>query len=181
MASSTPTSDRETEVKAVNGKRRGIACHQVIASLADQRPPSPLTLSRAARRAADELTRATYRQAVYQQLVTAAAVYYRLFGLPPSWSLTSLERPLTADTGRVDLVWSSPEGVLIDEIKSGFVSSRETRHELDEQVARYHRAGGVEFGDRFIGVRAIILTAPRRSFLEPRDGSRQRLDIGGPR
>jgi hypothetical protein len=95
-----------------------------------------------------------------------AAVYVRFFLPPPGWTLTAVEAQL-ADDGRVDLVWVSSEGtVVFDELKLAGTSGRSGGDGPDRrQAARYSAYGSRIHGERFGGVRLVMLGAPRHSML----------------
>lgn len=95
----------------------------------------------------------------------AAAVYHRYFLPPPEWTLTGCE--VDIEGGRIDLVWEL-EGstVIFDELKLAFGRSRPRGvGPTDRQVRRYLAYGHATYGERFGGVRLLLLGAPRHSRL----------------
>lgn len=104
------------------------------------------------------------RRAVLQQTRAAASVYFRLLLPPPGWRGPEAEVPLGA--GRADLVWASPAGFLVDEVKSGpWWLAPPGRASALGQVERYRRAGVSAWGRRFAGVRLCSTAGPSRSLL----------------
>lgn len=95
----------------------------------------------------------------------AAATYYRYFMPPATWLLAGVEVEIEA--GRIDLAWQSPDGVVVfDELKlaSGRGRARGAGP-TDRQTRRYLAHGDASLGDRFGGVRLVLLGAPRHSML----------------
>jgi len=103
------------------------------------------------------------------EVAGAAAVYLRRFRLPLPWELMGSELPL--EDKRVDLVFhsGSSQQILIDELKFGLGTSRAA---ADHQAQEYVRVGRTRWGDRFLGVRLCLVSAPMRStFYSATDGS----------
>lgn len=159
----------------VSGRRIGHFTHQVIASLLEEglRSPSPAELFE--RVGSHELVASAsrYRTAARQQLLTGAAVYFRLFCPPAGWEFRGSE--VKAGGCRLDLVFARDGMVLADEIKAGAMASASDRDALDEQIARQLAAGARKWGAAFAGVRAVLLARPAMSFLAAPDGSRHPL------
>jgi len=105
---------------------------------------------------------------VAQQLIVTAAIYFRLFAPQESWRLAG--RELACQGCRFDLVFQSQDAeVFTEEIKTGRLDYRLERQSLDEQVARELAAGKKEWDERFLGVRTVVLGAPRKSlFFDPK-------------
>jgi hypothetical protein len=98
-------------------------------------------------------------------IAVGAAIYLERFRLPAGWKFDGAEVDL-APGARADVVWSSPAGVVIDEIKTadGRVAGRSSTARAD-QVRRLLDAGTAAFGDRLVGVRLIFLGAAGHSML----------------
>jgi hypothetical protein len=109
--------------------------------------------------------------------MTSAATYVRRFLPPPTCRLIGTEMPV--EGGRVDLVWGTgADGIIYDEVK---LASGAGSHMVDgaalQQVLRYATAGRARHGDAFLGVRLLLLGAPRSSlFFDP--AGRQQLLSG---
>ena len=93
-----------------------------------------------------------------------AAIYLERFRLRDGWTFDGAEVDLPG--ARADAVWSSPAGVVIDEIKTadGRVAGRSSTARTD-QVMRLLDAGTAAYGDRLVGVRLIFLGAAGYSVL----------------
>jgi hypothetical protein len=160
---------------AIDGRAAGSAVHHVIGALLGDgiRHPSPLELRRYV--AADpsvNRSAVVYRQAAKQRLLTAAAVYFRLFAPAGTWELLGVEAAYGRN--RADLVWrTSGGGVVIDEIKSGVALDRFENERLEQQVARLLTGGAATHGEPFGGVRVVLLATPARSYLARPDGCRE--------
>lgn len=154
----------------VDKARVGAFAHALIAGLlaGGQRDPSPERIASASARLPGLADVGSYRVAVRQRTTTSAALYFRLFVPGDEWTFEGAE--LRGLSARFDLVWRSPAGVVVDELKSGRGATRRALAELREQTARETRAGASMFGEQFLGVRAVILGAPRTSFFADRDG-----------
>lgn len=113
-------------------------------------------------------TRSARERAFRQGVFTAAAVYLRRFKPGPDWHWESAET--SAPGARLDLVFRrlGDGAVLVDELKTGSNSGAATA--AREQVTR-HLAGAADlWGDRFMGVRLLWLTAPSSSQFFPAGG-----------
>jgi hypothetical protein len=81
------------------------------------------------------------------------------------WRLEGVERRLAH--GRVDLLFCNGETgqILVDELKSA--RGRQGSVDLDDlaQIVRYLSQLEIEFGDRLLGVRLIMLSPPARAYL----------------
>lgn len=118
--------------------------------------------------------------AIAQQLVVSAALYLRLFKPSDDWRL--IAREYQAGKRRFDLVYENPAGeIFVDEIKSGRLDDRLEKQQLKAQVAEELKAGQAEWGERFLGVRTVILGAPRRSAMHRVGGEVERLQWTGSR
>lgn len=117
---------------------------------------------------------AAYRQAAKQRVLSAASLYFRLFLPAAEWRHDGSE--LRAGARRLDLIWRHPAGeVMADEVKSGRAVSLDARRALESQVAAQVAVGVERFGAEFVGVRAVLLAAPRRSYLLRADGTSENL------
>lgn len=154
----------------VDRRRAGVLAHALIAALLSEgeRAPSPTRISASAARLPGLADVRSYRMAVQQRVVTAAAVYFRLFMPAVGWTFDGSE--LRGPSARFDLVWRSADGMFVDEVKSGRVATRRDLAAVREQAGRETQAGAAAFGERFLGVRVVSLGAPRTSFFADRDG-----------
>jgi hypothetical protein len=179
--SSTPTpvgSSTGGESRPHDGRRLGSAAHRVIGSLLDAgvRAPAPEDIHRFV--AVEPVLREphVYRLAARQRLATAVAVYFRFLLPGPEWSFVGAE--IRVPGAALDLLFEDRTGRLrADELKTGgapdLARTSQLRRQLEGQLA-----GGLEaFGDRFMGVRALFLGAPRRSFTLEVDGGRAPVDV----
>jgi hypothetical protein len=95
---------------------------------------------------------------VRQRVVCGLAAYLRCFDVD-GWTLIGSEVPLGG--GFADLVWKTPVGVIVDEVKSGAFDPFDRR--LHKQVDRYVTGGFGRWGDDFAGVRVLPLLTPRKA------------------
>ena len=119
-------------------------------------------------RTADLATSQSFGRAVRSARVAIAghtAVYLRRFAPPFGWSLLGSEIDL-GSAGRADLGWISPDDrILLDELKfAGGIHVPVGDGPTRQQARRYAVAAVGRWGERFIGVRVVLLGAPRRSF-----------------
>lgn len=111
--------------------------------------------------------------AARQRAACATAAYFSIFR-PAGWTFLGSEVDL--GTGRVDLVWETPEGrVIIDEVKMAGSGDQVDDPATVAQVRRYCTAAAESFGERFAGVRLLPLAAPGRALWCTPDGGRVRL------
>lgn len=159
------------------GGDRGRAVHDLIGELlATTRAPSPERI--AAIVAAHGLLRdrpVIHRQAIKQSLETAIAAYFARFAPCELWDFVGASVRLASC--EFDLIWRDSRNgqLLADELKTGLFGLRFVERNLERQVERQLRAGASACGDRFAGVRAIVLGEPWRSFLARPDGRREPL------
>jgi hypothetical protein len=108
------------------------------------------------------------RHPAQRQAVTAAVMTYLTRLRPPTqWMVSEVEA--SVGRGRIDLAWMSGTRVLIDEIKTGRVSSQSTA--TREQVERYLAAGLARWGTDLVGVRILTTSRPTQSvFVSPTGG-----------
>src|SRR5262249_41108778 len=121
---------------------------------------------------------AVHRQAARQWLMSTASLYLRLFALPSDWDLLGAE--VRGPSCVFDLVWrnASTGRVLADELKTGKAADLVGGEQLHAQLDRQRQDGATLFGERFDGIRLLILAAPRRSFFVAPDGARSSLYPG---
>lgn len=105
---------------------------------------------------------AVYRQSARQRVATAAATYFREFARP-GWRFEGAE-VIVGDLA-LDLLWSKSGHLEADEIKSGLAAPQDWRHAVRQQAAAQADAARAVYGSAFRGVRAVLLAAPRESFL----------------
>lgn len=104
----------------------------------------------------------THRQARRARLISGAANYVFAFRRHEPWAFLGAE--VNVGDVRLDLLWINPEGQIeADEIKSGNGAGLQLdrfRTQAESQFA----AGREVFGDRFTGVRLVILAGKRKLF-----------------
>lgn len=165
--------------EAVDNRTLGVAVHQVLASLFEDGAltASPIELRRLiGSHPALASASAVLRQAAKQRLLTACSVYLRLFAPAADWVLVGAEMPL--GRRRADLVWRTPGGIVVDELKAGATGARYERGDLDDQIDGLLAGAHEAFGDEVRGVRAIVLAAPMRSYELLSNGSREPFTWG---
>jgi hypothetical protein len=81
------------------------------------------------------------------------------------WTFCGAE--VSTGDGRVDLVWEEPSTklIVVDEVKVAGVGAVIDDASTHAQVRRYLRWGVAEFEERFVGVRLLALSTPRRSLV----------------
>lgn len=171
-ASEAPSSRRTDDLQQI-----GSQAHRMIGELllAGHRRPNVLLLRRhAVQHGLLSIYSGAPKQAAKQLLLSAASSYFRFFVPDHSWLFGGVEVSLAGC--RADLVWSGAEGVVIDEIKTGRLAARFEQEALTQQVERLLAAGVMEYGERLIGVRALVLAAPATSFWARPDGRTEPLD-----
>lgn len=170
------TADRPTDVGAIT--------HAVAAGLADAaRLLTPEQIAERVIAAAGRMVVnkvASRRRAVWFEAAGHASLYLRCAVPPLPWRLLGAEHPTGA--GPVDLAWEHPDlGVVYDELKTtGHGGVTDPGEEYVAQAARYAAAGAREHGDRFLGVRLIVLGGLRASRLVLPDGAALPLDSRDP-
>ncbi len=152
----------------------GTATHQVVGCLlaAGARTPDIRQIVRAVNEHPATARITTYRQAAKQRLVTGVACYFRFFAPPADWEFVGAEAVVGGV--RLDLLFDTPDGLRADELKTGKLTGRDDRDAFSEQV-HAQVAAGVEHLHGFLGVRACLLAAPRRSYVMTADGQIEAL------
>lgn len=106
-----------------------------------------------------------YRQSLVTSASTLAATYFRAFKPEKSKFLGA---EIFVGSRPVDLLWESRSGQFwIDEIKSGLAKGFSARAGARSQANHHYENGLNEFGDRFAGVRVVLLRSPRNSYWVP--------------
>jgi hypothetical protein len=106
-----------------------------------------------------------------QQVVCGASVYFRFFAPPATWRLTGREVRLAGC--RLDLRWEDGDGhIVFDEIKTGRLDGRMAQEAAEKQAEQERRAALAEYGERFTGLRVVVLGGPSQSFTLAPDGAR---------
>lgn len=149
----------------------GTLTHRAVADIAGRGPGlTDEELASQAWTTARELVRAqpelgSRSRAARLVIATSAAVYVRCFLPPAPWSLSGAE--VEIEGGRIDLVWTAPDtSVVYDELKLAGALGRPTgQGPTSRQTARYSAHGLATHGERFAGVRLVLLGAPRHSML----------------
>lgn len=160
------TADRPTDVGAVT--------HAVIGHLAhDARTLTEFEVADRVIAAAGQMVVnkvASRRRAVWFEAVGHASLYLRCLVPPLPWALLGVEHG--AGAGLVDLAWEHPlAGVVYEEIKTtGHGGVTDPGPAYIEQCLGYAQAGAAEHGDRFLGVRLVVLGGLRASRLVHADG-----------
>jgi len=165
------TADRPTDV--------GTVTHAVAALLADEARTlsdgeiADRVVAVAGRLVVNKV--ASRRRAVWFEAVGHASMYLRCLVPPSGWALIGAEHPSGA--GPVDLAWEHPLlGVVYDELKTtGHGGVTDPGSANVAQAARYAAAGAERHGDRFLGVRLIVLGGLRASRLVHGDGATRAL------
>jgi hypothetical protein len=164
---------------AVDSRTLGVAVHQVLASLFEcgDLTASPIELRRLIGcHPTLASASAVLRRAAKQRLLTASSVYLRLFAPAADWVFVGAE--VSLGHRRADLVWRTPGGIVVDELKAGATGARYAWGDLDDQVEGLLAGAREAFGDEVRGVRAIVLAAPMRSYELMSDGSRRSFTWG---
>lgn len=144
----------------------GIRAHQVIAKLAARGAQPTYAEQTEAVKAALTGFRPVEKRAHRQNLLSDVHTYFTHLIPPASWLFAGSEDRL--GTGRVDLIWTDPDGrILLDEIKTGTPwSLRTTNTQL--QVAGYIAAARTRWGRLFVGLRLLSTYDHREStFIDP--------------
>lgn len=120
-------------------------------------------------RTAELATSRTFGRAVRSARLAIAGHttgYLRRFAPPASWSLLGAEYSM-GSAGVADLVWVEADGrILLDELKfAGGIHVAVGDGPTRQQARRYATAARERWGDRSVGVRVVLLGAPRRSYL----------------
>lgn len=93
-----------------------------------------------------------------QRVITTTGAYFARFHRE-GWEFLGSEVKL--GTGRVDLIWRTPNGrIVIDEVKVTASGAVVDDADTIGQVRRYNDAATSTWGDAFVGVRLLPLTAP---------------------
>lgn len=104
-----------------------------------------------------------------QRLIGAISSYFWHHLPPREFLFHGAETDL--GSGRPDLLWANFRGgVLLDEVKTGNHQTLRTRATI-EQVEKYREIAFHAWGDRFLGIRLLSTSAPRRSLFVRADGS----------
>ncbi len=153
----------------IDGRKVGQIAHQVIADLAQGGCWDAATILSCAGAHPALAKIGTYRQAARQRLATLAAVYGRLFHPGPSVELEGVE--VRVPGGRLDLLWHDrSRGVRwADEIKTHTLPELLSDERLTDQLGRQAQGAATRY-ESFLGVRACLLTSPRKSVLWRPDG-----------
>jgi len=157
---------RATEVDDLElASADGVAIHALIAAIAERHgaDASPDQVLEFARRLGSRKLAPVYRQSARQRVTTAAAFYFRRFA-PSGWSFVGSETVIR-DVA-LDLLWERRGSFMADELKSGLTAGTLEKGRVAAQVSAQVAAGRDEWGDGFVGVRAILLSTPEESFFE---------------
>lgn len=145
---------RDDHMNALAGRR----IHEMLHTVAGRGAGPSDALAAARQQAAGLGETGTVAAGVRTRVANGLAAYLRCFDVE-GWVLLGWEVPLGG--GFADLVWKTPFGVVIDEVKSGALDPFDRR--LLNQVDRYVTAGLGRWGDDFAGVRVLPLTTPRKA------------------
>jgi hypothetical protein len=147
----------------------GVLAHQAIAQVA------AVTLAPTARvlqEAADAALRGfrpIEARAHRQNIAAICGSYFWHLAPPRGWAFAGTE--LHVGVGRVDLVWRDPlDSLLVDELKTG--SPRQLGlPDVRLQADRYRQQARRLWPTRFVGLRLLSTSEPRRSlFIQPAGG-----------
>ncbi len=95
--------------------------------------------------------------------------YFRL--LPVERGMRFIGAVVGVPGGCIDLLFEDARGALLgDEVKTGRSFGAHEAHKLDQQVTNTLIGADIRFGDRFTGMRAVVLSRPQKSFLMTLDG-----------
>jgi hypothetical protein len=179
LATTTSISDDHVAGGRVDRWRVGPFAHTLIAQLlaAGERQPGAERIARAANQLRLLGEVGAYRVAVKQRVVSAVALYFRLFLPTVEWTFNDSD--VSSRSERFYLVWRSAAGTLVDELKAGPVGTQLERKALCEEARREATAGRSKFGQEFLGLRVVILGAPRWSFLAGVDGREVAIEWEG--
>jgi hypothetical protein len=157
---------------------RGRAIHQLIGELllATRRPTPDAIRRTLSNHALLESQSIIHAQAIKQALSSALTVYFTRFAPSDVWDFAGYSVRIRGC--EFDLLWrdSRTGRILADELKTSVLGLRFGAERLDRQAARQLRAGSAAIGERFAGVRAIVLADPSCSFLARPDGTREPLN-----
>ncbi len=146
-----PLDCRGPRGRAVTALATGELVHRTLASCL------PAPSERTVREVAFVACAADSRSPALRNRVTTLALrYMRIFHPAQPARLLAVE--LAARNTRFDAVWERKDGVWVDEIKTSGVARLS---QLRQQVV----AGELRWGDRFQGVRVVLLHHPAASFL----------------
>lgn len=152
----------------------GRAAHEVIATLCAEglRGTDYERVARTCRSHPATSQPTVRRQAAVGWLCSAASMYFRLFAPPEGWEFLGSE--VRANGCCFDLVWRNrfAKSVIADELKTGKAADLIEGARLDDQVSRELAGGCALYGKSFVGVRVLILAAPKRSFTTLPGGTR---------
>jgi len=164
----------------LNGRRAGEVAHRIIGEFVQSGIylPTPAQIAAVVANHPETKRAVVYRQAARQRLATAVSLYFRLFGPDPTWELLGVE--VSASRSRFDLVWELLRGrVIADELKTGLFITPDEATALHAQVERLRSAGVRKYGEQFAGVRVLLLSAPRLSYLAAPTGENIPLEDAG--
>lgn len=156
-------------------RRVGMHVHKVIADIAPTLGADGVDAHAVIRDAVSRIVRGrdVGRMGRVQLTVSGLAHQYVRAFLPSAATFVASEIP--AAGGRADLLWNHPDtGWFYDEIKT-------TTHPVNSderllvQLDRYRRAGLVQFGREFAGVRLVPLGNSTRAVLVRPDGEHEQL------
>lgn len=144
----------------------GNAVHRVIHQLlveGERGPALDLVAKTVARDRCARLPH-VYGLAAKQKVVSCATRYFENFAPEPDWVYLGAETPLIGS--RMDLLFERPNGRLRgDEIKSGLFASLGDPTPSMEHANRQAREARHLYGQRFSGVRLVILSGTPRATL----------------
>ncbi len=144
---------------AINPSENGTAAHAVIASLVAQTlQPSPSEIVRVCAQHPSACRGSIARRMMVRaRLVAASSSYF--FNYPPGADWVFVGSEVRLDGARIDLLWKTPAGYVIDELKTSGLGGIDDP-KIAAQVERELAAGRAAFGAAFYGVRLLHLGAP---------------------
>ncbi len=160
-----------------DGRTMGVAVHRLLGDLFASRGTGDVSPTELRRFVATHplvvSPKIVYRQTAKQRLLVPTAIYLRLFSPGADWKFVGAE--ITVGRRRADLVWQREGSVMIDELKTGKLADHLQHESLKQQVTDLVAASRDTYGDRLVGVRAIVLASPRASYMVRPDGSVEAL------
>lgn len=140
--------------------RVGALTHRVLAeNMAALRGLAAAQQRKVLRQAADALpvNRNLGRQDKAKFTVDGYCIQYLKHHLPPG-DVKFLGGEVTLGTGRVDLLWRTPDAyVFADEIKTSRQPVNDIDTRIQDQIRRYLLAGRSRYGSHFLGIRLLSL------------------------
>ena len=143
----------------------GRRIHELLPTVAGSGAGPSDAVAAARKQARDLMETGTVMAGVRTRVSNGLSSYLRNFD-PVGWTLLGHEMPLGG--GVADLVWKTPAGIIVDEVKSGTLNPSDRG--LTAQIGRFVDGGLGRWGEDFAGVRVLPLTTPRTAVFVTPDG-----------